>query len=369
MTRRTLTIVAILTLTAATALPLQAQSTGDSVAIKAPVAKPAPVLRSVAVLGYEVKWLDDLAEQKQTGEVLSLLVSDRLSAMDELVIVERAEIDKLMAEQQLNLTGLVDEKERVKIGKLLGARFLLWGRGVKVGEQIYISSKIINVETGQFKGIIVEVPVKTPASELFAKVCDELVRKLPATIQSLARDEAPEASPIDLLKRRVGQTRKSWLLAADEEHRRSQPVPVIDPAIRNELEHLLAGVDQKVTSLEKADAKAVIDGQKKMSSFDPESKADYHIVAEGFSEFGQRLRGDLVVCTARVEIKVTDARSGAVVAAGSIDSRATDLSEQLAGKQALRKATRQLLLDLSPRIFTEPEQAAEVKAGRTSSDK
>jgi len=341
-------------------LPAQTATT-EPAAPKPAAAKPRPVLRTVAVLGYEVKWIDDPAERKELGEVLSTIVSDRLSAMDDLVIVERVEIEKLLAEQQLNLSGLVDERNRVKIGKLLGARFLLWGRGFKVGEQIYITTKAINVETGQFKGIIVQLPAGSGIAEVFTAVCDELVKKLPATLKALAPDEAPEISVIDALKLRFGDAKTSWLIAAHEEHRQVQPVVVVDPAVRNELEHLLSGAGQHVKSLNKGDARAVVDGEKTMRAFDPDVKCDYYLLAEGFSEFGRRLSGDLVVCTARVEVKVVDAKAGNVLAAGSIDRRATDLSEHLAGKQALRKAARHLFLDLSRKLF--PEPAAKDNAG------
>lgn len=357
MTAGKLTTAIVVVLACSTVLAAAETSPDEAAATK--TARPKPVLRTVAVLGYEVKWVDDPSEQREIGEVLATLVSDRLSAMDEVVIVERVEIEKILAEQQLNLTGLVDEANRVRISKLLGARFLLWGRGFKVGEQIYITTKVINVETGQFKGIIVELPVKSAMADIFAKVCAELVAKLPATVKALSPDDGSEVSPVEMLKLRIGKAKKAWLIAADEEHHRVQPVVVIDPAIRNELEHLLSGAEQTVRSLDKKAAKAVIDGDKTMRSFDPEAKADYYVVAEGFSEFGRRLSGDLVVCVARVEMKVVDARSGNVVTAGSIDRRATDLSEHLAGKQALRKATRQLFLDLSPKIFGEPGAAAQ----------
>ena len=47
---------------------------------------------------------------------------------------------------------------------------------------------------------------------------------------------------------------------------------------------------------------------------------------------------------------IIDARSGAVLAAGSTEGRATDLGEMLAAKQSLRQAARHLLLDLVKKL-------------------
>ena len=355
MTARHLTTGILVLLLCATGLVAQAEKpSGDGNA-----ATKVPRLRTVALLGYEVKWLDDPAEQKEAAEVLSAVVSDRLSATDEVVIVERVEIEKILQEQKLNLSGLVDEANRVRIGKLLGARFLLWGRGFKLGKQLYITTKIVNVETGQYKGIIVQLPTNSGLSDIITAVADEMVKKLPAKIKRLAPAEKREVSPAEMLKLRIGEAKKSWLIASAEEHKGP---PIIDPAIRNELEHLLSGAEQAVKSLDKKSAKKVLDGDKKMRSFDPDVKSDYYVLAEGFSEFGKRLSGDLVVCVARVELKIVDAKTGNIVAAGSKDSRATDLSEQLAAKQALRKATRSLLLELSEKAFPPAKAKAADKA-------
>ncbi|HOI56199.1 MAG TPA: CsgG/HfaB family protein [Phycisphaerae bacterium] len=314
----------------------------------------APAMRTVAVLGYEAKWIEDPSRRKEASDILATVVGDRLSAMDEVVAVERADIEKLLKEQTLNLSGLVDENNRVRIGKLLGAQFLLWGSGFKLGEQIYVTTKVINVETGQFKGIIAKMPADRDLAAVVEGVSDELIKALPAAVKALSPEKAPEVGPVEMLKRQLGGDAKAWLVAADEEHKGP---PVIDPAIRNELEALLSGAGQSLRSLDKKDARSVLDGRRTVRDVLPDAKADYYVLAEGFSEFGKRLSQDLVVCVARVEMKLVDAATGNVLAAGSADARATDLGEHLAAKQALRKATRTLLLELAAKL--PPNQAGD----------
>jgi hypothetical protein len=70
------------------------------------------------------------------------------------------------------------------------------------------------------------------------------------------------------------------------------------------------------------------------------------IVGEGFSEFAHR-RGDLISVKARVEIKALD-KNNRVLAVDRQTRVAVDLSEQMAGKQALQDAS----ADLAERMLT-----------------
>jgi TolB-like protein len=306
------------------------------------------VLRTVAVLGYEVGWVDDPKEAKQLADNMTTVVSDRLSASDNLIVVERRQIDKVMKELELNLTGLVDADKRVKAGKLLGARFLLSGSGFKMGDEIYVETKVIDAETGQIKGLVERLPKATPNDQVLMKVCEALAEKLPKKIDELAPPRKSEVSPTDAIKAKIGNRNVQWLVATREEHR-GPPMPV-DPAVQTELEHLLAGAGQTVKALGKDAAKAVIEGKDKIEQVGRNEQVDYIITAEGVSEFGARLNSDLVSCVGRVEMHIFDAHTGQVLASGDAEGRATDLAEQLASKQALKKATQRLLLQLVQKL-------------------
>jgi hypothetical protein len=75
----------------------------------------------------------------------------------QIEVVERDALNKIMKEQNLGMTGLIDEGSAVKVGKLLGADVIVIGRGTmlkrkKAGEETNLidtfTLKAINVETG-----------------------------------------------------------------------------------------------------------------------------------------------------------------------------------------------------------------------------
>src|ERR1051325_817624 len=75
----------------------------------------APAQMSVAL----VTGLTD----KPTLDLLSV-ASARIASDKTLRLVERAAIDKLLAEQKLSLTGLIDADQAVKLGGIIAADLL-----------------------------------------------------------------------------------------------------------------------------------------------------------------------------------------------------------------------------------------------------
>lgn len=63
--------------------------------------------------------------------------------------IERAALEKILGEQELALSGLVDPGTAARIGKLLGARFILLGSVAIVGPQARISGRLVDTETAE----------------------------------------------------------------------------------------------------------------------------------------------------------------------------------------------------------------------------
>ncbi|MDA3939226.1 MAG: hypothetical protein PF693_07950 [Spirochaetia bacterium] len=63
--------------------------------------------------------------------------------------VERQELEKVMDELKLSMSGLTDDDYALQAGKLLGAKYILSGSLSKIGEQIKISCRLIETETSQ----------------------------------------------------------------------------------------------------------------------------------------------------------------------------------------------------------------------------
>lgn len=71
-----------------------------------------------------------------------------LFQIPDILVVERQGLDRVLREQQLSLTGLLNEKNGVKIGNMVGANYLLVGRYQIHQNKIRVFCKLIDVETG-----------------------------------------------------------------------------------------------------------------------------------------------------------------------------------------------------------------------------
>ena len=63
--------------------------------------------------------------------------------------MEREDLQKVLTELELQLSGLADEKQAVKVGKLLGAGLLVDGRLYPKEAAFELFLKLLRVETGE----------------------------------------------------------------------------------------------------------------------------------------------------------------------------------------------------------------------------
>lgn len=110
------------------------------------------------------------------GELLSGRIIETLSNR-EYTVIERERL--LLALQELNLgtTALVDEATRLKLGKLMGARFMVFGGYQIIGGQMRLDLRMVEVETGK----VLKAVQKTTAAgdlsgwiEMAGKAAEEL---------------------------------------------------------------------------------------------------------------------------------------------------------------------------------------------------
>jgi TolB-like protein len=82
------------------------------------------------------------------GPLRDMLTSD-LSEVQNLSMVDRQALEKLLNEQNLNNTNRFDQNTATKIGKLLGVEIIITGTYFEFYGSLRIDAKFINVETGE----------------------------------------------------------------------------------------------------------------------------------------------------------------------------------------------------------------------------
>lgn len=85
-----------------------------------------------------------------TGALLADLVRGELYLSRQVRLVDRANMERIMAEQRIQMSGLTDETAvGVEVGKLLGVQFVWTGSVGRLGNQYILSLQVVNVNTAQ----------------------------------------------------------------------------------------------------------------------------------------------------------------------------------------------------------------------------
>src|ERR1051325_3295218 len=121
-----------------------------------------PEILTVAVFDFESR--EDAV--RDLGPKVSALITALLSAEPRLITVERAELEKVLGEQELGLSGTVAPETAAKVGHLTGAKVLVTGRVFRADKELVIVAKIIGTETSRVYGELVKGQAAMPITDL-----------------------------------------------------------------------------------------------------------------------------------------------------------------------------------------------------------
>ena len=219
------------TLTALCILSCLAMSGGAVAAkpAKSPQADKGASRTTVAVLDYQIAMPGNPAMGTQVADILTA----RLSVEDVFDLVERAKLGKIIDEQKLKLIGIVDQAQAAKVGKLLGAKLLVMGKGFVMDKKLMIVTKVVGVETGLVKGTIRTVELDKPLSEAIMLLGEDIAGVIKKDAVRLLPAGSTLADPVAAFNKAFGKRdRPTVAIIVTEEHLRSRiPLPVVDPAV------------------------------------------------------------------------------------------------------------------------------------------
>lgn len=114
---------------------------------------------TIAVFPFEA---DDRLSKKKVNFAVSELLTKHILMQQALRITERAQLSEVLKEQRLGLSGAIDSKTAASFGEVLGARLLVLGNVVKLGEYYQITAKLVDAKTAELvTSEIIEVPIET----------------------------------------------------------------------------------------------------------------------------------------------------------------------------------------------------------------
>ncbi|HET9002559.1 MAG TPA: CsgG/HfaB family protein [Gemmatimonadaceae bacterium] len=133
------------------------------------------------------------------GGIADILTSE-LSANSGIRVIERDQLDKLVAEQNLSANGSVDKATAVRVGKLLGVHHMIFGSYVSDRkERVRFDARAVNVETGEIEHVETVSGKLDDFSDLITTLAAKLNSGLKLPAMPARTAQAPAKPPFQVV--------------------------------------------------------------------------------------------------------------------------------------------------------------------------
>jgi TolB-like protein len=167
------------------------------------LAQAADTRPTVAVLYFDYSGQNADLSVLRKG-LAQMLISD-LSAVDGIRLVERDRLEEILNELKLGQTAKIDPQSAAKVGKLLGARYMVLGGYFDLMQTLRADARVVEVESGKVVQSIGAAGKPDEFLTVEQKLCEGLTKilqtkatPLPQTPDAPAPTKKPPAPPKQL---------------------------------------------------------------------------------------------------------------------------------------------------------------------------
>lgn len=104
---------------------------------------------TVAVLDFTGLMMGQGVNSAPLGKAVSSMLITELMDRPGIRVIERYRLQDLLTEQKLALSGRVDERTAVEIGKILGAQYVIHGQVTSIFDELRMDMRAVDVETSE----------------------------------------------------------------------------------------------------------------------------------------------------------------------------------------------------------------------------
>lgn len=98
---------------------------------------------------WDMEDLSPAGSRLDIGELLSARVIEVMKNRGDYTVVERERLVRVLEELHIGSSMLADEQTRLRVGKFVGARFMVFGGYLVVGGKMRLDVRLVEVETGK----------------------------------------------------------------------------------------------------------------------------------------------------------------------------------------------------------------------------
>ena len=137
-------------------------------------------------------------ENQLLGETVSEILTIALSDQKNMVVVDRTSLEKVLREQKLGLSGLVNPETAARVGKLLTADVVVAGSVVEVNKTLRYSVIAVAVDSRKILGSVQRNANREQFDEVVWQIAKKIADAAGADVPTVRPDEIDD-SPIGRL--------------------------------------------------------------------------------------------------------------------------------------------------------------------------
>lgn len=158
-------------------LALTAVCVLGSVAVRAEPVH-AQDLPTVAVLDFTSFMMGDGGAAVNLGKAITAMLVTEFSNREGIQVIERAQLNDMLREQDLVLSGRVDESSAIEIGKMLGAQYVLLGQASSIVDNLRMDIRAVDVETSEIVAVLKKSDRTSELLSVVVALADEFGQQL-----------------------------------------------------------------------------------------------------------------------------------------------------------------------------------------------
>jgi len=147
---------------------------------------------TVAVMDFNAFMMGEGGASVNLGKAISSMLVTEFSGREGMRIVERRQLMDLIQEQDLSLSGRVDDAVAIEVGKLLGVQYVLLGQAMSIVDNLRIDIRAVDVETSE----VIAVMKKTDETIQLLNVVVELADEFSEALSLSPPSARPEVEVI-----------------------------------------------------------------------------------------------------------------------------------------------------------------------------
>lgn len=129
------------------------------------------------------------------GKAVASMVITELMDRPGLTLIERQDLRKVIEEQRLALSGIVDEDTAIEVGRILGAQYMIIGTATSAGGTLRLDLRVVDVETSAIGRAQKLTGTPEELLEMVVRAADRFAEDLALPPLS----ERPEAQPVPVM--------------------------------------------------------------------------------------------------------------------------------------------------------------------------